>query len=130
MTEATTAYSRKYYQEHKDKYKEHNKKYHKANREKIAIRNKAWRDANKEKKLRITDWLIERYGNIPCMDCNKVWPWCAMDFDHRPEEIKEFGIGTKGDLKATSERTAQIEKEIAKCDLVCASCHRVRTSRR
>ncbi len=84
----------------------------------------------KAKKHRVVDYLIKKYGRIPCMDCDKVWPWCAMDFDHRPGEVKEFGIGVFSNNKATPERVAQIEKEISKCDLVCASCHRVRTQER
>jgi transposase len=62
----------------------------------------------------------------PCMDCNIEYPYYVMDFDHRPDEIKIFTIGimykhiTMGDLL----------KEIAKCDLVCANCHRYRTWQR
>jgi hypothetical protein len=47
-----------------------------------------------------------------------------MDFDHRPGEIKvrEISMFTAG--------FAALKREIAKCDLVCANCHRLRTSRR
>ena len=82
------------------------------------------------KKHRVRDWLIKTYGGVPCMDCEGVFAWCAMDFDHRPGEGKEFGIGAISALKATPERIAKVEKEISKCDLVCASCHRVRTQKR
>lgn len=76
---------------------------------------------------RIIDWITLKYAGIPCMDCDGIFDWCAMDFDHRPGEIKELIIGTIGIQKATSERVAKVEKEIAKCDLVCSNCHRVRT---
>jgi hypothetical protein len=46
-----------------------------------------------------------------------------MDFDHRPDEAKLFtishGKGQYGEEK--------ILAEIAKCDVVCANCHRLRT---
>lgn len=49
-----------------------------------------------------------------------------MDFDHRPGEGKVANVGTMR-LKVSE---ATIRKEIAKCDLVCANCHRERTHQR
>jgi hypothetical protein len=46
-----------------------------------------------------------------------------MDFDHRPGTVKLFHIG-----KNTHSEDAVLA-EIAKCDVVCANCHRVRTFR-
>ena len=64
------------------------------------------------------------------MDCNVIYQYHIMDFDHRPDEQKSFGIATKGDNKATPERIAEFMKEITKCDYVCANCHRDRTYKR
>lgn len=61
----------------------------------------------------------------PCMDCEKTFPPECMDFDHRPGEQKLFGIGM-GRTRAWE----NLQREIAKCDLVCANCHRVRTTAR
>lgn len=59
-----------------------------------------------------------------CMDCGLRPKFLqVLEFDHRPDEMKLFHIsdrmasGTMEDLIA----------EIAKCDVVCANCHRVRT---
>lgn len=58
----------------------------------------------------------------PCKDCDIQYsPW-QMDFDHRPGSNKSFCVST---MKYRS-RTL-VEKEIAKCDIVCANCHRQRT---
>ncbi len=81
----------------------------------------------KENKKRVIDWILNKYKDIPCMDCGGVFEWCVMDFDHRLGEIKELKIGNIGLYKATPERITQLEKEIDKCDLVCSNCHRVRT---
>lgn len=50
-----------------------------------------------------------------------------MDFDHRLGEKKEFNVGS---MFAHHYSRELIEKEVAKCDLVCANCHRVRTRNR
>jgi hypothetical protein len=57
----------------------------------------------------------------PCMDCGGTFPSECMDFDHvRGEKVK--GIGA---MRGCSRQT--IDAEVAKCDLVCANCHRTRT---
>lgn len=61
------------------------------------------------------------------MDCEGVFPFVAMDFDHRPDEDKEFGISNFGMWSETEKNIAIVEIEISKCDLVCSNCHRVRT---
>lgn len=63
--------------------------------------------------------------NFPCMDCGVKYPYYVMDFDHRPDEIKEFDVSQK--LFLSKEK---LLIEIAKCDLVCANCHRIRTHER
>ncbi len=97
-------------------YKENSKKY-----------NEEYRNKRNEAGDRIIHWVRQTYSGIPCMDCNVVHPWCVMDFDHRPEEVKEFDISYMNNYTITPERIAQVEKEIAKCDLVCSNCHRIRT---
>jgi len=60
----------------------------------------------------------------PCTDCGRVYPSYVMDFDHvRGEKIGEVG-------QMIHRRWEIIEAEIAKCDLVCSNCHRMRTHER
>lgn len=63
--------------------------------------------------------------SLPCLDCGNVFPPECMDFDHRPGAVKLFSIGMN--LRRS---WSSIEAEIAKCDLVCANCHRIRTAAR
>jgi hypothetical protein len=73
------------------------------------------------------DALIEKYKSAPCMDCRNTFPSCCMDFDHRPEAEKLFGLN----FNNLSHRPLEdILAEIAKCDLVCSNCHRIRTKAR
>ena len=60
----------------------------------------------------------------PCMDCQRSFPPCAMDFDHRDPKLKESGIR---DLIKNRVSVEHLLREVAKCDLVCACCHRIRT---
>lgn len=67
--------------------------------------------------------LLDKLRDVPCRDCGRRFPPCAMDFDHREPDAKKYTvtrmIGRAG--------TARILAEVAKCDIVCTNCHRVRT---
>lgn len=71
--------------------------------------------------------ISRRKEQNPCMDCNQFFPACVMDFDHRDPSLKIDNIAA---LLKSARRWKDVEKEIAKCDLVCSNCHRIRTSKR
>lgn len=63
----------------------------------------------------------------PCDDCGLQYPSYVMDFDH-VRGVKTADISRM--LSRLSRGTMTFERildEIAKCDLVCANCHRKRT---
>jgi hypothetical protein len=66
--------------------------------------------------------FISNHKNIPCTDCGKSYPHYVMDFDHLYD--KEFNISDSVRKMISNEK---IEKEISKCEVVCANCHRERT---
>jgi hypothetical protein len=70
--------------------------------------------------------MLDQLRDVPCADCGNRFPPCSMDFDHRDPAQKRSTvpslIGRAGD--------AAILAEAAKCDIVCANCHRVRTHER
>ena len=63
--------------------------------------------------------------NRPCADCGITYPYYVMDFDHRENKTKKFLISQTAQMSINA-----IKREIAKCDLVCANCHRERTHQR
>lgn len=70
--------------------------------------------------------LIDEAKSRPCMDCGKTFPTYAMDLDHRPGEDKHYCVSKMlGGWSVT-----RLAAEIAKCDVVCAICHRKRTHER
>jgi len=76
------------------------------------------RSLRKRRRKRKLD-LVAAYGGR-CVDCGYATCPEALQFHHRDPSTKEFGLGKfSGSL-------ARLIKEAAKCDLVCANCHRVR----
>ena len=63
----------------------------------------------------------------PCQDCRNVYPSVCMDWDHRPGSNKRSAVSVMIQ-QGLGEET--ILMEIAKCDLVCSNCHRIRTAAR
>lgn len=68
--------------------------------------------------------LLAEWKAVPCADCKQVFPPWAMDFDHVSGK-KLFNVSEAAKLG----RKRLIE-EAAKCEIVCANCHRQRTRSR
>lgn len=60
-----------------------------------------------------------------CADCGYNAHAEALDFDHLPGTEKKFTIANN-----TRRSQSELMAEIAKCEVVCANCHRVRTKER
>ncbi|SFR36592.1 hypothetical protein SAMN04488591_0692 [Microbacterium azadirachtae] len=63
----------------------------------------------------------------PCVDCGINDP-VVLEFDHLPEFAKRFEIARA--ITASTRSWATIAAEMAKCEVVCANCHRRRTAKR
>lgn len=94
-------YTRAHYQANKQYYID------KARRKKLDVRAK-----------------IQEAKEKPCTDCNGVFPYYVMDFDHRSD--KEFNISEMHGQYGWT----RIKAEIDKCDVVCSNCHRIRSFNR
>ena len=69
---------------------------------------------------------IQNYKEThPCTDCGDCFPYYVMDFDHLSD--KSFAISS---YKNNTNSLERVREEIAKCELVCANCHRIRTYKR
>ncbi len=73
--------------------------------------------------LEFREWLSSLKAH-PCLDCGKRRPPEAMDYDHVSDN-KIHGISSMW-----SWGRARVLAEVAKCELVCANCHRIRTQTR
>lgn len=61
-----------------------------------------------------------------CVDCGEA-DLRVLDLDHRDERAKVANVTV---LITTLASWARVEREIAKCDVRCANCHRRRTAER
>lgn len=72
--------------------------------------------------------LVIALKDQPCMDCGVPYPHWVMDLDHRDPTTKVDNVSTlvsSGEMSRT-----RFSEELAKCDVVCANCHREREHRR
>ena len=68
--------------------------------------------------------LLRDLRRVPCADCGGRFKPHQMDFDHRDPSTKAFNVMTG---RAMLMPTRKVLAEVAKCDIVCVNCHRVRT---
>jgi len=80
-----------------------------------------WR-REKSRKLREKVWKLK---DKPCKDCGIKYPPYVMDFDH----VKGGKINSVSRLASNGGMEA-VHKEVKKCEVVCANCHRIRTYNR
>lgn len=67
---------------------------------------------------------IATFKDVPCMDCGGVFPPECMDFDHvRGTKLRPLAM-------MCGHSKEKIQAEMAKCDVVCSNCHRIRTKSR
>ena len=78
-----------------------------------------------KQKAYLAQYIRDLKEKSPCLDCGINYPYYVMDFDHvrgqKHKNVMEL-IPTLSKKK--------IDEEIAKCELVCSNCHRVRTHMR
>lgn len=100
--------AQKHYEENKDYYKQ-----------KAKINNNVSIDRNREK-------LIAYLKDHPCIDCG-ISDIRLLEFDHVDPTTKLKCIG---DMIRNRMSWIKIEKEIAKCEVRCCNCHRLKTYER
>lgn len=82
----------------------------------------------RKNKKQVKEFIEQYKRERQCVDCGfsgKEYPQ-VLDFDHRDgKQNKAFEIGAWGKYVLS---VARVQEEIEKCDLVCANCHRIRTT--
>ncbi len=100
---------------------ERHKLYYKSHRKECLARSyKDKRNRRVDRQTRIAKYLLSH----PCVGCGEK-DIIVLDFDHRNPKDKTNAVSKLADLGYSWKI---IEKEIAKCDVKCANCHKKRTA--
>jgi hypothetical protein len=113
-----------------DGFRRYARDYYARNRERVKAGSAKWwrdhpdkrRDATRRYREAVNA-VINEAKDKPCADCNYYFDRVCMDFDHRPGEVKAFTVS----VARRGMPLHQVLAEIAKCDVVCANCHRIRS---
>ena len=103
----------KHYKKYQKKYK---KTHYKSNKQKYIGKSIEWRKA---RRLKFFNWLNEQ----SCVDCG-ISDVRVLEFDHLDPSVKEYNIS-----QIIEGPEDKLQKELNKCDIVCANCHRIRTAK-
>jgi hypothetical protein len=111
----SSAYTREYYWKNREKVLErgraYDRRYHAANRTQHLARMKDYREQIKV--------IVAEARAEPGMDCGGSFPPVCMEMHHRDPATKRFEVSNAG--------TPNLARaELAKCDVICANCHRIR----
>ena len=123
--------TRKWREKNRKKIRKREKEWRIKNTKHVNAWQREWRKKNQERARehsataykKKAEWIAS-LKDKPCTDCGIKYPPECMDWDHVKGK-KLFSIA-KGIVRAKEKTLA----EIAKCELVCANCHRIRTKRR
>jgi hypothetical protein len=95
------------------------RRHYENNKEKM----KARAVAHKAKMREVIVAYLAETKNVPCMDCGEQYPTYVMDFDHvRGEKLFSLANAWQNGFSLK-----KVQEEVAKCEVVCANCHRIRT---
>lgn len=99
-----------------EKLRKYRKDWYERNKESEQIKA---RQRRKEGRQEVKIWLKELKQTLKCKSCLES-DWRCLDFHHRDPNTKSFTIAKSWGSWTKS----RIEKEIDKCDVLCANCHR------
>ncbi len=83
------------------------------------------RERQRTRKAREREWIESLKAGVPCADCKGIFPCYVMQWDHLPGRKKIADIS-----RMAGRARELVVAEIAKCELVCANCHAIRTAQR
>jgi hypothetical protein len=75
-------------------------------------------------RLDLASRIVEYLKAHPCVECGETNP-IVLEFDHLRDKVDNVST-----LVRRLSSWSAIEEEIAKCEVVCANCHRIRTAQR
>jgi hypothetical protein len=100
-----------------DEPKNATQKYYRENREYFLER-------NRQRKIEFRKYYMDNKDR-PCKDCGVQFNPICLVYDHRDPTTKLFNVSQPQNVSSLK----RLKEEIAKCDVVCSNCHKIRTWR-
>ena len=107
---------------HNQKYRDKNLAKHREWARKSYQKHRAKRRATMALRYATRRQIIDNLKAKPCLDCGREYPSYVMEFHHRDPATKVFKVA----VALVGCNLDKVFAEIAKCDLLCANCHRIR----
>lgn len=103
-------------------------KWRRENADKLRLYRRVWYAKNrqhalevvKKRKTELKAWVKKYKRKLSCSICGETHPAC-IEFHHKDPVIKEIGLSRVG---SNGWSIKKIEREIAKCQVVCSNCHK------
>lgn len=82
------------------------------------------REYMREQYDRDVEWVRQLKVELGCMDCGYNTHHAGLEFDHREGRLtgQEYSVS-----RIMGRGRKRIQEEIDKCDVVCGTCHNIRT---
>ncbi len=81
------------------------------------------RKRNQTQRTSIKKFLYEYLNDKMCIDCGEKNP-VVLEFDHRDDKLMAISTIIKKNYPIST-----VKKELLKCDIRCANCHRKKTAK-
>ena len=82
-------------------------------------------ERNRRVRFEVRVRMLHYLADHPCVDCGEKDP-VVLEFDHRHRDDKTMPVST---MMNRANSWSRVLKEIEKCDVRCANCHRRRTAK-
>lgn len=110
------------------KNEEKRKEWEEKNKEERKKYKAEWHQKNKERRLKKlyedrenkTKIFLEFKKELKCSNCGFSHP-AALDFHHLDQNLKSFNVSSEIRFMSLED----LKKEISKCIVLCANCHRI-----
>lgn len=100
----------------------HKKEHYRKNKDRCKAQIREYKQGSR---LEVREKTFEHLRENPCVDCGES-DILVLEFDH-VRGLKKYNIC---DMMRGSFSWKSVQKEIEKCEVVCANCHKRRTAKR
>lgn len=100
------------------------KEYYKNNKKKHVSR---VRVVNERTRQKLHEFLAAYFENNPCVECGED-NILVLEIDHINNKSKNGKAFSMGEARRNGISLRKVKKELERCQVLCANCHRVKTA--